>query len=513
LYDFTLNGIITFNDNNPYDAINAVQKIWVDLTGRYPLEMVPITEDVGFFENVGLFSNIIDLSYSANIGWCASVVEEIVPNSQYWTRFLAVAAPDDVPNVRTGIHVENDYKGPHHYACHLMMYDTVNDRGDETFKTLYRYKAISFEEIATFVLAQLLEADLYYTDQVSSLTPSSTVPPTGSPTSIFQSITQAQFLRYILVVALSRFTQEGWTGWRFKTCEQQTVLTAGMNLTCLSDTFNLAIFSSLSEYFGSLSVLKSFKTRGKNRGGYLFVTIPLMCCYGNTCANVYQNFDAPDYFEFSQLNGLLGAINPSLDVATYNFIPDVPSDLPPALFVIPNPSTDTADTINLSQVSGVGITPAVQQLSEIINVLKGYVAISVAIANKDEIPFTILYFTRFVDMIQQNSDNFSLIVDSNFILMTNRVFFNQQTIGQYLGVPMPITCAPREVYQVIFDEHSIIQVINLTTFLTQTIRAAIQFVHPRESTNETSDLTTLNYTNTIQGKGGNLITDLLGMLM
>jgi len=78
---------------------------------------------------------------------------------------------------------------------------------------------------------------------------------------------------------------------------------------------------------------------------------------------------------------------------------------------------------------------------------------------------------------------------------------------------MPITCAPREVYQVIFDEHSIIQVINLTTFLTQTIRAAIQFVHPRESTNSTSDLTTLNYTNTIQGKGGNLITDLLGMLM
>jgi len=52
----------------------------------------------------------------------------------------------------------------------------------------------------------------------------------------------------------------------------------------------------------------------------------------------------------------------------------------------------------------------------------------------------------------------------------------------------------------------------LLPFFNQTIRTALQFVHPKESTNNTSDWTLLNYSNTVQQKGGNIIEDLIGLL-
>jgi len=364
----------------------------------------------------------------------------------------------------------------------------------------------------------LVEADLYNIGQETSTTPSGE-PVTGFPDTVFNSITQSQFLRYILIVALTRFTQEGWTGWNFKTCVQQTVLTAGVNLTPYADTFNIAIPTSLSEYLGSLSVLKSMKG-GNGKGGWLFVTIPLLSVYGNTSSNVYTNGTYPgdgDISFFRFLGDLVSQINPGATAPDYNFLleafPVPPNQpIPGFLNVIPDPSNDTHDTVNLSQVQGTGVVECLQQVSSAFNMLKGFLAISVAIANKDMVPFTILYFTRFIDMVEQSAENFSLIATTNFLTMTNRVYFDQRTLGNYLGVPMPITCAPQEVYQVIFNEHTIVDVTNVTPFFNQTIRTALQFVHPKESTNNTSDWTLLNYSNTVQQKGGNIIEDLIGLL-
>jgi len=511
LYDFTRNGIVVLTDATVYDQAPAIiQNIWTSLSKRIPLDLIYPTVETGYEENVGLFSQPIDLSYEANLGWVASIIEEIVPNKQYWTRFLGLVPFSVETNTRTGIHVENDYKGPHHYASHLMEYNVVDG---ETYKTILRFKSVSLEEFMTFMLVQLLEADLYNTSQETSLTPT-IVPVSGVPTSVFKSITEPQFLRYVLIVALTRFTQEGWSGWMFKTCLQQTVLTAGVNLTPYSDTFNLAVPTSVSEYLGSIGVLKSFK-KGKGLGGYLFVTLPLLSVYGNTSANVYTNQEGQfldNLGAFDSLILLLQQINSLSVPVDYSFAPYSEGGIPDFLDVSPSPVTATYESVNLSQVMGIGITPALQQVSAAFNELKGFLAVSVAIANKDEFPFTILYFTRFIDMVAQSAFMFSLISDSAFLLMTNRVFFDQRTLGNYLGVPMPITCAPQEVYQVVYNEHSVIEVVNTTPFFNQTIRTALQFVHPKESTNNTSDWTLMNYSNTLQGVGGNIIEDLLGLL-
>lgn len=505
LYDFAVDGVITLTDDSVFNLCPAIcQGVWTNLHKRVPIDLIAPSIKTGFEECVGPFSQPIDLSYVSNIGWIGSISEEIIPNSQYWTRFLGLVPFSSGPSTRTGVHVVNDYKGPHHYAGHVERYD-YDDILGKNVKTLYRAKTISFEEIANYILTMAVESDLYGTEQSNSIDPSNVLP----AQSVFNSMSEAQFLRYCLVLCFTRFTQEGWTLFALETCDTQTTLAAGINLTPYSDTYNIPVPRAVAEYFGSIGVKISAYRNGKS--GYRLVNIPQLAVYGNTLANVYQNAAyslSPLPNVASDLVPLLQAMNPQIiGTGPYSFN-GTDATLP--FFLNVNPLV-TATSISLSQVSGTSVFDALQQVGDCFNTMKGYCTVSVNIANKDDVPFTVLYYTRIISEPEQSS-GYSLIYLTPYSHLTNRVNFDQRTLGNHLGVPLPISCVPLPLHQVIYNEFSVTEVNNLAAFFKLTIRAAQSFVHPKESTSDTSDFELLNKNNTAQEKGGNFLKMLGGGL-
>jgi hypothetical protein len=504
LYDFFTDGNIIITDTDAYNLCpNIIQEIWLGLDQRVPIDMIGINTKTGFERCCGPFSQQIDLSYDTNIGWIASIIEEAVPNSQYWTRFLGLVPVSDTPNTRTGIHAMNDYKGAHQYAGHLERWDYDMTLG-KNVKTLYRPKSFSFEEIATYTLTMLLGGDLYNTEQPFSIDPNTT----GKET-VFNDMSQSQFLRYILIVCATRFTQEGWTTFAFRTCAEQVPLVAGVNLTPYSDMYNIPVPRALAEYFGSIGVKKSTYRSGKS--GYRIVNIPQLCVYGNTLGNVYQNAAytaTPTTVVASDLVPLLQIMSPRIiGTGPYAFA-GPPTTLPDYLNVN---TLVTLSSVSVDQTRGTEVIDAIQQVGEAMNAMKGFVTVSVSVANKDDVPFTVLYYTRIITGTERTL-NFSLIYNNMYMQLTNRVNFDQRILGNHLGVPLPITCVPLPLHQVIFGEHTVTVVNNETPFFKLTIRSAQQFCHPKESTGDTSDFELMNKTVTAQGEGGNFFKMGAGML-
>jgi len=495
LYDFVIDGPIVWLDADVYNLTpSIIQAVWTNLNKRVDIDLIAPSLETGYEECCGLFSQPIDLSFTANLGWAASINEEVVSNSHYWTRFLGLVPFSDDPTTRTGVHCENDYLGAHHYACHLEKYD-YEPRLGRTVKTLYRPKTFSFEEICTFTLSMLLEGDLYNIDEAFVENPTNV-----GKKSVFNLMSQSQFLRYMLIICATRFSQEGWTAFSFETCEKQTTIGAGVNFTPYSDVFNLPVPQALSEFWGGIGVKMSSYVSGKS--GYRIVSIPQLAVYGNTLANVYQNqaYSAtPDSATASDMVSLLAAMNPrSTGVAgPYPFAP--PLDALPDMLNVN--TTVTLTSISVNQVSGTAIPDALEQVGDCIASLKGFVNISVNIANKDDVPFTVLYYTRLIAEPPMFT-NMSGIYTVNYLNLTNRVYFDQRRMGSHIGVPLPISCAPKSVYQVIYSEFSITDVNNDAPFFLQTLRSAIQYAHPKESTSTTSEYVVVNETNALQGNGG-----------
>jgi hypothetical protein len=498
LYDFNVDGPIVITDEDVYNLTpQVIEAVWTNLNKRVPIDLIFPSARTGYEFCAGPFSQMIDLSYSHNLGWSGSVIEEIVPNGQYWTRFLGLVPYSDSTDTRTGIHIMNDYKGPHHYAGHLekFNYDMLTGR---TVKTLYRPKTFSFEEICTYILTMLVEADLYATDQSVSTDPKND----GAAKTVFNNMSQAQFLRYVLVLCATRFSQEGWTTFALETCEEQTTVVAGVNMTAYSDTYNIPVPRAVSEFFGSIGVKISTYRSGK--GGYRLVNIPQLAVYGSTLANVLQNeaFNTtPTVETSSNLVPLLQAMSPQVvGTGPYTF-----NGTESALPLIFNVNTlVTATSISLSQVSGTSVPEAIQQVGDCVDAMKGNVTVSVNVANKDDVPFTVLYYTR---MIEQSPmyGTMSGIYNVAYTHLTNRVNFDQRVLGSHLGVPLPISCTPLSLHQVIFSEHTVTEVNNLYPFFRVTIRSSQGFVHPKESTGDTSDFELMNRTNVAQHKGGNFL--------
>jgi len=495
LYDFAFDGPVVIQDSDVFNFCpNIIQGIWTNLNKRVDIDLIAPSIPTGYENCCGPFSQCIDLSYMGNLGWIGSVIEEIVPNSQYWTRFLGLVPFSITPNTRTGIHIMNDYKGPHHYACHLEKYD-YDEQLAKTVKTLYRPKPFSLEEIATYVLTMLLEGDLYSSDQVLSLTPTN-----ASIMSVFNNMSQSQFLRYIMILALTRFSQEGWTTFAFATCDAQTTLTAGVNLTPYSDTYNMPIPRAIAEFFGSIGVKISTFRSGKS--GYRLVEIPQLAVYGNTLGNVYQNQaynTTSTVLIAADLTNLLEVMNSQAVPLNYAFTVVGDNTMPDALNV---DITSTLTSISISQVAGTSVANALQQVGDMFSSMKGFLTISTNIANKDDVPFTVLYYTRII-MEPQFFGKYSAIYTTKYTNLTNRVNFDQRIIGNHMGVPLPISCMPLALHQIIFSEFSVSEVNNDVPFFILTIRSALGFAHPKESTSDTSDLELLNKTNTAQSNGGN----------
>jgi hypothetical protein len=495
LYDFNFDGAVVIPDSDVFNLTpNIIQAIWTNLNKRVDIDLIAPSVVTGYEGCCGLFSQSIDLSYIHNLGWIGSIIEEIVPNSQYWTRFLSLVIITDDPTTRTGIHIMNDYRGPHHYACHLEKYD-YDEQLQKTVKTLYRPKTFSLEEIAVYLMTMLLEGDLYALGEEMDLTPSNNL-----QNSMFLSMSQSQFLRYILVLAFTRFTQEGWTTFAFETCDAQTTLVGGVNLTPYSDTYNMTIPRAVAEYFGSIGVKISTYRSGKN--GYRIVEIPQLAVYGNTLANVYQNqaYQTTSTVPIAaNLASLLEQMNPQSTPGSYTFSVTGDNSMPDAFNV---DVTITLTSISVSQVVGDSVVPALQQVGDSISAMKGFVTMSTNIANKDDVPFTVLYYTRIIEEPVQFG-NFSGIYTVAYTNLTNRVNFDQRIIGNHMGVPLPITCMPRSLHQIIYSEHSVSEVNNEMAFFLLTIRSALSFAHPKESTSDTTDLELLNKTNSFQSKGGN----------
>jgi len=503
LYDFTLDGPITWNDNDVFnEAPNIIQNVWTNLNKRLNLDLIYPSVPTGYETCCGLFSQNIDLSNVMNLGWTGSVVEEVVPNRQYWTRFCGIVPFSDSPTTRTAIHIVNDYIGPHHYGGHLERYD-FDPVTKKHMKTLYRPKNFSLEEVSTYCLVQMIQGDLYSTSQETSISPA-----TG-PNSIFNSMSQSQFLRYIMVLCATRFTQEGWAMFNFKTCNNQVSLVAGVNLTPYSDTYNMPIPRSVAEFFGGLGV-KISTYRNKKGGGYRFVTIPQISVYGNTLANCYQNMAYAALSNIptaSDMLSLLTVMNPSIIASPgFSFL-GTDNTMPDYLNI---DTSITANSVNLSQVQGTSVFDGLQQVGDNFSTLKGFMTISVNVANKDDVPFTVMYYCRQISDPLRDEE-FSLIYLSTYSQLTNRVNFDQRVLGSHLGVPLPLSCTPLPLHQVIFSEYSVTEVNNIAPFFKQTVRSAQEYVHPKESTSDTSDFTLMNEGKTAQGHGGNFIKKLGGI--